>query len=77
MRLHPFVLVFLFIWISFISFFIIMELSNEFSWDSSSLGNLMPIGMLLFAYVLTTAGFKFESFKSKRHFQELLDAAEV
>jgi hypothetical protein len=35
---------------------------------------MIPFGMLIFAYVITMGGFKFESNKSKKDLQALLEA---
>ena len=35
---------------------------------------LIPLAMLLFAYGLTTGGFKYESNKSKKYLAELFEA---
>ena len=74
MRLHPFVLVFMTIWcvvvsIAFLAFFTVSVGSGVFVSPI-----LIPIGMLMFVYGLTTIAFKYESIKSKKYLAELFDA---
>lgn len=74
MRLHVFVMIFLCIWCGVILLATIILLSQTFSnWDLG-LFSLIPIGMLLFAYVLTMGAFKYESNKSKKELQNLFEA---
>jgi hypothetical protein len=61
MRLHALVIIFMAVWFSFIGLFFIIDLSSE---DSSET-LLFPLGMLLFGYVLTMAGYLFESYRTK------------
>jgi|GEM_PF-3448503 len=35
---------------------------------------LIPLGMLVFGYVLVTGGFKYESVKSKKYLAQLFEA---
>jgi len=74
MRLHLTVIIFLTIWCGgvgagFITFLSYSIFSNEFN-----PGILGTIGMLIFAYVLTMGGFKFESKKSKSYLSCLFKA---
>lgn len=74
MRLHPLVLIFLLIWCGAVGIFLIaflISLIKEQTFDPSI---FIPLTMLLFAYGLTTVGFKNESLKSKKYLAELFEA---
>jgi len=74
MRLHPFVLVFISLWMSFVFLAVIVTFPILIS--EPELPLLIPLGMLTFGYLLTTGGFKYESRKSKAFFKELLEINE-
>ncbi len=74
MRMHPFVLVFCVIWFGFLSiiiFFMTLVLLTSTKFEPAT---LIPYGMFLLGYVLVTAGFKYESKKSKFFLAELLES---
>lgn len=74
MRMHPFVLVFCIIWFGLLSigiFFMTLVLLTSAKFEPAT---LIPYGMFLFGYILVTAGFKYESKKSKFFFAELFEA---
>jgi hypothetical protein len=74
MRMHPFVLVFCVIWFGILSigiFFMTLVLLTSAKFEPAS---LIPYGMFLFGYVLVTAGFRYESKKSKFFLAELFEA---
>lgn len=68
-RLHTAVLIFLIIWCTIVSigFFGVLSTNN---WDMIA----FPLGMLLFAYGLTTIAFKVESNIAKKKLKNLLEA---
>ena len=72
LRLNTFVLVFICLWMGGIA---VAGLSTVFAVSSTSgLGyfSLIPFGMLLFGYLLTTLAFSYEANKSKKDLQEIL-----
>lgn len=71
MRLNVYVIIFLCFWCVFLSSFFIIDLINQAQFDSSTLSS---IGMIFFAYLLTTMGFKLESNKSIDDLQEIFKA---
>ena len=77
MRLHVLVLGFLCIWCCVVGFFCISILSFIVRSREFSLPTLIPFGMLLFAYVLTLASFKYESKKSKKDFEAMLETEAI
>jgi hypothetical protein len=74
MRLHPFTIIFFFIWCGFVGLGCIAFLVE--AWASSELtpGILVHLGLLIFIYVLTMVAFKIESNKSKKDLQALFEA---
>ena len=76
MRLHPFVLVFMFIWCGGVGlglgFLALLTISMEEEAFGPTI--LLLLGMLLFGYGLTTGGFKYESIKSKKYLAQLFEA---
>ncbi len=74
MRLHPFVLIFLFVWCGGVGIGLLALLSTAIENGKFEPFILTPLAMLLFAYGLTTGGFKYESIKSKKYLAQLLDA---
>jgi hypothetical protein len=73
MRLSVFVYIFLIIWCGSLGLFVI-----AFSLDSMMEGAFdpvifIPLGMLLFAYVMVTVGFKYEAKKAKKDLANLLE----
>jgi len=74
MTLHPFVIVFIFLWLAIVGYFgfsIIFSVSNKESFDFF---NLLPFTMIIFLYAMVMGGFKYESIKSKKYFAELFEA---
>ena len=74
MRLHVLVIVFLCIWCGFVGIACIAIFSNELSSPEFNPLALFPFGMLIFAYLLTMGGFKFESSSSKKDLQSIFEA---
>lgn len=74
MRLHIFVIVFLCIWFGLVGLACIAFLTQTLSSSEINPAALIPFGMLLFAYLLTMGGFKFESNKSKKDLQRIFNA---
>ena len=71
MRLQGFVLGFLIMFCGFVVSFFIAVATTE---KKSPIFFLMPLFMLLFIYVLTRVGFKWESRKSKAYLKERFEA---
>ncbi len=74
MRMHIFVYIFLSIWcggvgLVFVNFLISAIKSNNFEPSI-----FIPLGMLIFFYLMTTGGFKFESSKSKKDLEKILNS---
>lgn len=74
MRLHLFVIIFMFIWFGGVGFGCFTVLSIAFIKKSFDAIYLLPFGMLLFGYLLVTLGFKYESIKSKKYLSQLFEA---
>lgn len=74
MQLPVMVIVFLCIWCGGVSFACLAFLLQAFSDSAFSPAPLIPFGMLIFCYALTMGGFKYESSKSKKHLQKILEA---
>ncbi|GAB3694406.1 hypothetical protein GCM10027592_15280 [Spirosoma flavus] len=75
MGLHPFVIVFLCGWVGFISMFLTGIWANLFrSENHFNPIALLPLGMIVFAYAITMAGFKYESNRSRKDLLELFEA---
>ncbi len=72
MRLHLFVLIFLGIWIGGVVFALLRTFIA--SDKSGSALSFLPLGMLLFVYLLTNLAFKFESNKAEKDLQQLWKA---
>ncbi len=61
MKLHPFVIVFAFLWLSIVGS---LGFTSIFSiWDKETFEpmSLIPLGMIIFFYAIATGGFKYES----------------
>ena len=86
-RMHPHiaVTVFMGLWFAaFTLFFLYSLVGILFSPSNSAFQqpvwqeiDFLPLGMIIFGYVLTLASFKFESNKSKNFFRELFQATEM
>ena len=74
MRLHIFVLCFLFIWCSGALIGLFFMAKNVIANKGFDPWFFMPIGMLLLVYVLTIAAFKYESRKAKNDLKTLFEA---
>jgi len=74
MRLHILVIVFLCFWCGAFGPISINVLAQSFRNSQFNPENLIPVGMLLFVYGMTMAGFKFESNKSKKDLQKIFQA---
>jgi hypothetical protein len=75
MRLHPFVLAFLCIWMGGVTLACLSILPTLFSGKDVGSTMFIPFAMLLFAYLLSTGAFKVESGKSKKDLAKLFDAS--
>ncbi|MEZ4775228.1 MAG: hypothetical protein R3D00_18735 [Bacteroidia bacterium] len=73
MKLHVMVWVFIVIWCMVVKTALITILLPFFQEERFSPGILIPVFMLVFVYVLTTAAFKFESSKSKKDMESFFD----
>jgi len=74
MRLHPFVLVFTFIWFGKVGQAFLADLTTSIGKGNFEPTILLTLAMLLLGYGLTTGGFKYESIKSKKYLAELFEA---
>ena len=74
MRLHPLVLAFVLIWCGVIGVACLGILISSVSKGNFDPIALIPFGMILFGYGLTTASFKYESKKSKKYLAQLFEA---
>ena len=77
MRLHTIALIFMALWCGILGLvFLVISFDslNEGSFDPFL---LIPLGMLLFGYLMTVGGFKYESGKSKKWLKDLFEAAEI
>jgi hypothetical protein len=74
MRLHSFVVVFIFIWCGGVGLGCIAVLKTLLADNKFHPASIIPFGMLIFLYALTMAAFKYESKKSKKDLQTLFDA---
>lgn len=75
MRLNTFVLIFMSIWFTGVGLACFAVLAMALNGDSFSAFALIPFGMLLFGYAISTGGFKHESLKSKYYFAKLFEAS--
>jgi len=64
MRLSNFAIVFMSFWCLITMLISIIALISAIKYDLAKTGVLIPLGMLIFGYLLTMAGFKSESSKS-------------
>lgn len=74
MRLHPFVTVFMIIWLGGVGIGCLAALTISSQSQNFEPMTLIPLGMLIFGYVLVTGGFKYESIKSKKYLAELFES---
>ena len=74
MRLHVVVLVFLCFWCGFIGLVCLGILSRLSDDAEGKLVDLVPFGMLGFAYALTMVAFKMESIRAKKVLQRAFEA---
>jgi hypothetical protein len=74
MRLHILVTVFLCFWCTGVGLASVAVLTQVISHSEFYPQTMIPFGMLIFAYVITMGGFKFESNKSKKDLQALFEA---
>ena len=74
MRLHSFVMVFMFIWLGAVGLTCLACLTALLNNKDFEPLTLIPFGMLIFGYGLLTAGFKYESLKSKKYLAQLFEA---
>jgi len=74
MKLNIFVIVFLCIWFCFAGLGCIISITQFITFSDINPGTIIPFALLLFAYLLTMVGFKFESNKSKNDLQKLFEA---
>jgi hypothetical protein len=71
MRPHIFIIIFLSFWCFAVCFGFITSFSDDSNEILSSL--IIPIGLIIFAYLLTMAGFKFESNRAKKDIIKLFE----
>lgn len=74
MSLHAFVFFFLIVWCSFALIFFIGVSIKTIREKEISVELFLPLGMLLFVYALTMAGFKSESKQAKEYLRRSFDA---
>jgi hypothetical protein len=74
MRLHNFVIVFLYIWYAGVGLGFLAFLKQALSNSEFNPASMIPFGMLIFAYALTMGAFKYESNKSKKDLQTIFEA---
>ena len=74
MRLHILVYIFMTIWCGGIGFALIGMLISCINNNKFEPAIFFPFGMLIFGYLLTTGGFKFESNKSKKDLEKMLSS---
>lgn len=75
MRIHKFVTFFMAFWMGGVSLGCLASLTMFSKDDNFNPVVLIPFFMLLFGYGLVTGGFKYESIKSRKYFEELLEAS--
>lgn len=73
MRLSVFVYIFLSIWCGSLGIFVLVFSASNMMKGTFDPVVLVPLGMLLFAYVMVTAGFKYEANKAKKDLVEILE----
>jgi len=74
MRLHAFVIVFMFIFFGGTGIGCLAVLPIMFIIPDFEPFTLAPFGMLIFGYAIATGGFKYESIKSKKYLAQLFEA---
>ena len=74
MRLHVFVIGFLFFWCGIVGLGCVAVLTQAIGSSKINPVALTPFGMLVFVYLLTMGAFKFESNKSKKDLQAIFEA---
>jgi hypothetical protein len=74
MRLHKAIIVFLCLWCGFVIYAFFGFLQESRTDPKFAAFLLIPVGMLLFVYILTIAAFSHESSRSKSDLQKLLEA---
>jgi len=73
MRPHLAVLIFMVFWFSGVSIGALAFTLPVLTGGDFEGASLIPVGMLVFGYLLTTLGFKYESKKSRKFFEELFE----
>ena len=74
MRIHPMVMVFMSLWLGIIGIIIFALLISSIKENKFEPSILIVISMFLAGYFMTLFGFKYESKKSKKDLEEILDA---
>lgn len=74
MRMHIFIYIFLTIWCGGVGLAFIAMLISSINNNNFEPAIFIPFGMLIFAYLLTTGGFKFESSISKKDLEKILNS---
>ncbi len=74
MRLPVFAIVFLSIWYGALVLAFIVLIVQTLNKEGFNPVMLVPLGMMIFAYLLTMGAFKFESSKTKNYLKNLLEA---
>lgn len=74
MRLNPFGIVFLILWVGGVGFSFLIHKTMVFINQNFDPKLLIHIGVLVFGYFLVLGGFKFESIKSKKYLAHIFEA---
>jgi hypothetical protein len=74
MRLHVAVLIFSILWLSFVGVSAVTVISQIISTGKFEGGMLIPLGMLLFYYLLVTIGFGIEANKASKLLRDIFEA---
>ena len=74
MRLHAFVYVFMAVWLGATGYIFSSWSISSLTGDTFELEALMPLGMLVFGYLLATISFQVEAIKAKKDLAKILQA---
>ena len=72
--MHIFVYIFMTIWCGGVGLGFIAILISSINENKFEPAIFIPFGMLIFGYLLTTGGFKYESSKSKMDLEKILNS---
>ena len=76
MRLHVAVLIFSIVWLSFVGFGVTAFVSEFLETRRVEVGALIPIGMMIFFYLMVTIGFGVEANKASKLLGKIFDAVD-